>query len=101
MGLTMISTVRLLRVDFLLPIFNGDVVFELSPIGSSVGNLQAKVMVGMDKRHDGQAWTKTITSHIKNGMGLTFRTSSCIGHLRCDNQDCEYFASCLPHLSLQ
>jgi hypothetical protein len=41
------DTVRLLRVDFLPPIFNGDVVFELPPIGSSNGNSQAKLMVGM------------------------------------------------------
>jgi hypothetical protein len=47
-------------------------------------------MVGMDKRHNGHTWTKTIISHIKNGMGLMFRTSSCIGHLRCDNQGCDY-----------
>jgi hypothetical protein len=65
------DTVRLLRVDFLPLVFNGDVVFELPPIGSSVGNSQAKLIVGMDKRHDGHPWTKTITSHIKNSMGLT------------------------------
>jgi hypothetical protein len=44
----------------------------------------------MDKRHDGHAWTKTVTSNIKSDMSLTFRTSTCIGHLRCENQDCEY-----------
>jgi hypothetical protein len=65
------DTVRFLRVDFLPLVFNGDVVFELPPIGSSVGNSQAKLIVGMDKRHDGHPWTKTITSHIKNSMGLT------------------------------
>jgi hypothetical protein len=27
-----------------------------------------------------------------NDMGLMFRTSSCVGHLRCDNQDCEYLS---------
>jgi hypothetical protein len=47
-------------------------------------------MQGMDKCHDGHAWTKTVTSHIKNDMKLTFRTSTCAGHLRCGNQDCEY-----------
>ena len=41
--------IKLLRVDFLPPVFNGDVVFELPPMGSFVGNLQAKVMVEMDK----------------------------------------------------
>jgi hypothetical protein len=33
------DTVRLFRVDFLPPVFNGNVVFELPLIGSSVGNL--------------------------------------------------------------
>jgi hypothetical protein len=61
-------------------------------VGSSVENLQAKLIVEMDKRHDGHAWTKTITSHIKNDMGLTFHTSSCVGHLRCNNEDCEYLS---------
>jgi hypothetical protein len=78
------DAIKFLRVDFLPPVINGDVVFELPPVGSSVGNSQAKFMMGMDKRHDGYAWTKTITSHIKNDMGLTFHTSSCIGHLRCN-----------------
>jgi hypothetical protein len=45
--------VKLLRVDFLPLVFNGDVVFELPPLGSFVGSSQAKLMVGMDKRHDG------------------------------------------------
>jgi hypothetical protein len=86
------DAVKLLRVDFLPLIFNGDVVLKLPPMGSSVKNLQAKLMAGMDKRHDGHAWTKTITSHIKNDMGLTFCTSSCVGHLRCNNEDCEYLS---------
>jgi hypothetical protein len=86
------DVVKLLRMDFLPPIFNGDVVFELPLMGSFVENLQAKLMVGMDKRHDGHAWTKTITSYIKNDMGLMFCTSSCVGHLRCNNKDCEYLS---------
>jgi hypothetical protein len=44
------DAVKLLRMDFLPPVFNGDVVFELPPVGSFVENLQAKLMVGMDKR---------------------------------------------------
>jgi hypothetical protein len=53
----------------------------------------------MDKRHDGHAWTKTITSHIKSDMSLTFHTSTCVGHLRCEIQDCEY-TSCIHRTSL-
>jgi hypothetical protein len=48
------------------------------------------MMHGMDKRHDGHAWTKTVVSNIKIDMSLTFHTSICIGHLRCENQDCKY-----------
>jgi hypothetical protein len=74
-------------VQFLLPIFNGNVLFELPPVDTS-GPFH--MMHGMDKHHDGHAWTKTVTSNIKNDMSLTFCTSTCIGHIRCQNQDCEY-----------
>jgi hypothetical protein len=47
-------------------------------------------MQGMDKHHDSHAWTKTVISHMKNDMNLTFRTSTCTGHLRCGNQNCEF-----------
>jgi hypothetical protein len=46
----------------------------------------------MDKHHDSRTWTKTITSPIKNDMNLTFRTSTSVSHLRCQNQDCIYIA---------
>jgi hypothetical protein len=47
------------RVKFLPPTFNGDVLFELPPVDTS-GLFH--MMHGMDKRHDGHAWTKTVTS---------------------------------------
>ena len=75
------------RVKFLPPTFNGDVLFELPTVDKS-GSFH--MMHGMDKRHDGHAWTKTVTSNIKSDVSLTFCTSTCIGHLRCENQDCEY-----------
>jgi hypothetical protein len=75
------------RVKFLPPTFNGNVLFELPPVDTS-GPFH--MMHGMDKHHDGHAWTKTVTSNIKSNMSLTFRTSTCIGHLCCENQDCEY-----------
>jgi hypothetical protein len=68
------------------------VVYELPSMESSERSSQAKLMVGMDKQHDGHAWTKSITLHIKNDMGLTFCTSSYVGHPRRDNQDCEYLS---------
>jgi hypothetical protein len=54
---------------------------------------------GMDIHHDSHAWTKTITLHIKNDMNLTFCTSTCVGHLHCENQVCKYIA-CIHHTSL-
>jgi hypothetical protein len=75
------DTLDIQRVKFLPPTFNGDVLFEL-PLVDTLGPFH--------KRHDGHAWTKTVTSNIKSDMSLTFRTSTCIGHLRCENQDCEY-----------
>jgi hypothetical protein len=81
------DTLDIQRVKFLPPTFNGDVLFELPPVDTS-GPFH--MMHGMDKRHDGNAWIKSDTSNIKSDMSLTFRTSTCIGHLRCENQDCEY-----------
>jgi hypothetical protein len=77
-------------MQFLPPSFNGDVLFELPLVDTSGVQTSAKLMHGMDKRHDGHAWTKIVTSHIKNDMSLMFRTSTCVGHLRCENLDCEY-----------
>ena len=60
------------------------------PAEASASRSQAKAMQGMDKRYDGHVWTKTITSNITNDMGLSFRFSSCVGHLRCENKECDY-----------
>jgi hypothetical protein len=86
------DTLDIQRVKFLPPTFNGDVLFELPPIDTS-GPFH--MMHGMDKRHDGHAWAKTVTSNIKSDMSLTFRTS--IGHLCCENQDCEYTSRIQSH----
>jgi hypothetical protein len=81
------DTLDIQRVQFLPPTFNGDVLFELPPVDTS-GPFH--MMHGMDKHHDSHAWIKTVTSNIKSDMSLTFRTSTYIGHLRCENQNCEY-----------
>ena len=44
----------------------------------------------MDRRYDGHVWSHTITSNIQNDLKLLFRTSSCLGHLRCVNHACDY-----------
>ena len=47
-------------------------------------------MEGMDKRYDGHMWTKTMTTNITNNLNLTFWSSTCVVHLRCENPHCEY-----------
>jgi hypothetical protein len=87
------DNVKHLKVDYLPPVFNGDVVFEFPSICSLSTSSHVKFMVGMDKQYDGHVWTRTSTSYIKNDIGLTFQSTSCVGHLRCDNQDCEYLSN--------
>ena len=47
-------------------------------------------MDGMDKQYDGHVWTKTQTTNITNDVGLAFRSSTCVGHLQCQNPTCDY-----------
>ena len=44
----------------------------------------------MDKQYDGHVWTKTQTTNITNDVGLAFRSSTCVGHLQCQNPSCDY-----------
>ena len=84
------ASFNICSVDCLPPSFNGNVIFVLPAISKSSSQSQAKLLQGMDKRHDGHAWTRTVTTHIMNDMGLSFRMSSCLGHLQCTNDHCNY-----------
>jgi hypothetical protein len=79
------KSIDIKRVQFLPPEYNGDVIFEFPPLNSCSKPNKAKQLHGMDKHYDGHAWTRTHTSNIVNDLGLIFRTSSCCGHLRCEN----------------
>ena len=72
------------------PKFNGDVIFELPPISTSLMSTYAKGMSGMDKRHNGHVWSKTVTTNITNSQGFTFKTSYCLRHLHCTNSSCNF-----------
>jgi hypothetical protein len=72
------DSLNIQRVQFFPSTFNGDVLFELPLVDTSGFQRYTKLMHRMDKRHDGHAWTKTVTSHIKSDMSLTFCTSTCI-----------------------
>ena len=77
-------------IDFLPSIYNGDIIFKLPPLAAGATSSKAKSLQGMDKKYDGHCWCLTKTSNISNDMGLTFRRSSCAGHLRCGNLECDY-----------
>ena len=89
------DTIPAYVVQTLPPKFNGDVIFELPPVSSSHMSTYAKGMSGMDKCHDGHVWSKTVTTNITNSQGFTFKTSYCLGHLRCTNSSCDFL--CWSH----
>lgn len=85
-----LDTVEHHRVQFLPPVFDGDVIFELPPCPSSSSSSSARNLQGMDKRYDGHPWCKLVTTNIHNSDNLKFRKSYCAGHLSCENIECDY-----------
>ncbi len=56
------------KVQFLSIAFNGDFLFKLPPMLLTTHTpLQ---MQGMDRKYDGHAWCKVITTNIKNNFGF-------------------------------
>ena len=53
------------KVQYLPPLCNGDVIFELLPTHVSASTSK-NTMDGMDKRFDGHSWCLTIISNIHN-----------------------------------
>ena len=85
-----LSTMKHEQVPFLPPVFDWDVIFELPPCGPSSSASGAKNLEGMDKHYDGHPWCKLVTTNIYNSDNLKFRKSYCVGHLVCENANCEY-----------
>jgi hypothetical protein len=71
--------ILLQKIQFLLIIFDGDILFELLLILSTAHN--PSQMQGMDKKYDGHAWCKLVTTNIKNSFRFSFRKACCLGHL--------------------
>ncbi len=78
------------EVNHLPPRFDGTQLFVLPAAEVSSSQSRAKSMHGMDKQYDGHVWTKTQTTNISNDVGLAFRSSTCVGHLQCQNPSCDY-----------
>ena len=84
------DSLQTVHAEFLPPHFDGDVMFVLPPVSNSAIHTKAKSIDGMDKHYDGHVWTKTLTTNISNNLNLTFRSSICVGHLQCQNPECDY-----------
>jgi hypothetical protein len=84
------SKLTIQEVSYLPPRFDGTYMFVLPSVTDSASQTKARSMEGMDKRYDGHVWTKTQTTNITNSFGLAFRSSACVGHLQCQNLNCDY-----------
>ena len=83
------NAIKMQHVRYLPPRYNSDINFEFPPLGDHGQHSIPKQLRGMDRRYDGHAWTQIMASNIHNYLKLTFWTSSCPGHLQCNNVDCD------------
>ena len=84
------NKIKTMEVEFLPPIYDDDVLFILPAIGTSSLLSKVRSMFGIDKHYNGHVWTKTVTTNMSNVLDHSFPSSSCVGHLRCENLLCEY-----------
>ena len=84
------DSVDVREVKYLPPFFDGDVKVILPPINVNVFSTYGRSMDDMDKMCDEHLWCTTKTTNIQNDFGLSFRRSSCAGHLQCTNKYCDY-----------
>jgi hypothetical protein len=75
------DNIPLQKVQFLSITFDGDVLFELLSMLSTIHN--PSKMQGKNKKYDGHAWCKLVTTNIKNPFRFSFRKACCLGHLWC------------------
>ncbi len=54
-------------------------------------------MQSMDRKYNGHAWCKVITTKIKNKFGLNFKKARCLGHLHCVQDDYQHFVCSTSH----
>jgi hypothetical protein len=54
-------------------------------------------MQGMDRKYNGHAWSKLVTTNIKFLFRFNFRKARYLGLLRCVQDDCENFLQFAVH----
>jgi hypothetical protein len=68
-------------VKYLPSFFNGDVLFALPLLHLKFQIRMTVQLDDMNKMYDGHHWCTTKTINIQNDFGLSFRRSTCAGHL--------------------
>ena len=94
------NSLQTVHAEFLPPRFDGDFMYVLPLVSNSALHSKARSMDGMDKRYDGHVWIKTLTTNISNNLNLIFRSSICVGHLQCQNPECDYLKRSCRMLAL-
>ena len=78
------------NVKYLSSSFNDDVLFLLPLVALKVPSMYGRSMDGIDKMCDSHPRCTIKTTNIQNDFGLSFRRSTCAGHLQCPNDYCDY-----------
>ena len=79
-------------VQYLPTMYNGNVIFELPPL-RVVKERGIARLDGTDQRFDGHAWIETATTNIVDPSCLfSFKYVKCMGHLRCNNPNCQHIS---------
>ena len=84
------DNINVCDVKYLPTSFDGDIFFVLAPLSMGVSNVYGHAIYNMDKMCDGHPWCTTKITKIQNDFGLSFRRSSCVGHLQCINKYYDY-----------
>lgn len=64
--------------------------FMLPPLAMGVPRAYGYYMDGIDRGCNGYPWCTIKTLNIQNNFGFLFKHSSCVSHLQCLNEFCDY-----------
>ncbi|KAL3675193.1 hypothetical protein R1sor_025141 [Riccia sorocarpa] len=75
--------------------YDGNIIFELPPVGAQDAMRRNDFRAGMDRRNDCFLWTRLITTDAGHGQRKMFEVShvSCVGFLKCSNRMCPYMGT--------
>lgn len=78
------------EVKYLMSSFDSDIMFVLPLMTMRIPIVYGHSIHVMDKMCNGHPWCATKTTNIQNNFGFSLRPSSCVGHVQCQNDYCDY-----------